>query len=113
VVEHARLNRHVSHDHFTVDGTLLEAWASIKSFKPKDGAKRNRSWFLFTGAASNLVRMCNLAEAALNRRSAAISGDKGLLRRSGPHPSRQGRIGRSSPAGSSIWIRREPISTPC
>ncbi|HKV56307.1 MAG TPA: IS5 family transposase [Candidatus Binataceae bacterium] len=26
----------LSHDHFTVDGTLLEAWASQKSFRPKD-----------------------------------------------------------------------------
>jgi len=37
VVEQARLRRYVSDDHFTVDGTLLEAWASVKSFKPKDG----------------------------------------------------------------------------
>jgi transposase len=37
VVELARLNHYVSDDHFTVDGTLLEAWASTKSFKPKDG----------------------------------------------------------------------------
>ena len=28
----------LSDEHFTVDGTLLEAWASHKSFKPKDGA---------------------------------------------------------------------------
>lgn len=27
-------------EHFTVDGTLLEAWASHKSFKPKGGAGR-------------------------------------------------------------------------
>jgi transposase len=27
----------LSHEHFTVDGTLLEAWASHKSFRPKDG----------------------------------------------------------------------------
>lgn len=25
----------VSHEHFSVDGTLIEAWASIKSYKPK------------------------------------------------------------------------------
>lgn len=25
-----------SNEHFTVDGTLIEAWASIKSFRPKD-----------------------------------------------------------------------------
>jgi transposase len=37
VVDQARLRRYVSDDHFSVDGTLLEAWASHKSFKPKDG----------------------------------------------------------------------------
>jgi Transposase DDE domain len=30
------LRRYVSSEHFSVDGTLLEAWASHKSFKPKD-----------------------------------------------------------------------------
>jgi len=42
VVEHARLQKYVSDDHFTVDGTLIEAWASLKSFKSKtqqDGPK--------------------------------------------------------------------------
>ena len=38
VVAQAHLRRYCSSDHFSVDGTLLEAWASHKSFKPKDGA---------------------------------------------------------------------------
>jgi len=29
----------LSTDHFSVDGTLIEAWASMKSIKPKDGPK--------------------------------------------------------------------------
>ena len=33
----ARRERLLSSDHFTVDGTLIEAWASFKSFKRKDG----------------------------------------------------------------------------
>ena len=37
VVRQAKLRRYISSDHFSVDGTLLEAWASHKSFKPKDG----------------------------------------------------------------------------
>jgi transposase len=37
VVDQAKLRRYLSSDHFCVDGTLLEAWASHKSFKPKDG----------------------------------------------------------------------------
>lgn len=28
----------LSSDHFSVDGTLIEAWASMKSFKQKDGS---------------------------------------------------------------------------
>src|SRR5579864_7964757 len=37
VVAQAKLRRYRSSEHFSVDGTLLEAWASHKSFKPKDG----------------------------------------------------------------------------
>ena len=33
---HAESERLLSHEHFTVDGTLLEAWASHKSFKRRD-----------------------------------------------------------------------------
>jgi transposase len=36
VVSHAREQGWTSDEHFTVDGTLLEAWASQKSFQPKD-----------------------------------------------------------------------------
>ena len=35
VVRQAKLRRYMSSDHFSVDGTLLDAWASHKSFKPK------------------------------------------------------------------------------
>ena len=28
----------LSNDHFSVDGTLIEAWAGMKSFRPKDGS---------------------------------------------------------------------------
>jgi hypothetical protein len=37
VVEQARGKGLTSDEHFTVDGTLLEAWASLKSFQPKEG----------------------------------------------------------------------------
>ena len=36
VVEQACALGLTSDEHFTVDGTLIEAWASLKSFKPKD-----------------------------------------------------------------------------
>jgi transposase len=37
IVKRARSQGLLSSDHFTVDGTLIEAWASTKSFKPKNG----------------------------------------------------------------------------
>jgi transposase len=37
VLDQARASNLLSDEHFTVDGTLVEAWASHKSFKPKDG----------------------------------------------------------------------------
>lgn len=32
-----KVKRLLSHEHFSVDGTLLKAWASLKSFRAKDG----------------------------------------------------------------------------
>jgi hypothetical protein len=37
VVREARALELLSDEHFSVDGTLIEAWASMKSFRPKDG----------------------------------------------------------------------------
>ena len=36
VVQEARRRLLLSADHFTVDGTLLDAWASHKSYRPRD-----------------------------------------------------------------------------
>ena len=38
VLAQPRVKTLMSSDHFSVDGTLIEAWASMKSFKPKDGS---------------------------------------------------------------------------
>jgi transposase len=38
VLSRSRVKRLLSSDHFSVDGTLIEAWASSKSFKPRDGS---------------------------------------------------------------------------
>ena len=54
VVELARNRGWFSDEHFSVDGTLIEAWASLKSFRPKDepppppGGDRN-DWVDFKG----------------------------------------------------------------
>jgi hypothetical protein len=40
----------MSSEHFSVDGTLIEAWASLKSFRPKDDEDSdNNGWADFRG----------------------------------------------------------------
>jgi transposase len=50
VVEQARSRQLLSSDHFSVDGTLIESWASAKSFRPKDDEDDdNNGWSDFSG----------------------------------------------------------------
>jgi hypothetical protein len=39
----ARELKLTSDEHFTVDGTLIEAWASLKSFRPKGEKPSDRT----------------------------------------------------------------------
>jgi hypothetical protein len=38
LLNHSEVKPLLSDEHFSVDGTLIEAWASQKSFRPKDGS---------------------------------------------------------------------------
>ena len=38
LLNHPQVKPLLSNEHFSVDGTLIEAWASQKSFRPKDGS---------------------------------------------------------------------------
>jgi transposase len=51
IVEIAREDGWASNEHFSVDGTLIEAWASMKSFKPKgsSGTGNGNDWTDFSG----------------------------------------------------------------
>ena len=42
VLAQPKVKRLLSSDHFSVDGTLIEAWASIKSFRRKDGGDKDQ-----------------------------------------------------------------------
>ena len=66
VVRRAKEGRLISAEHFTVDGTLIEAWASVKSFKKKGDSN--------DGPPDNLVR--------LNEAAARIAAQP-----DNPHPS--------------------------
>lgn len=53
VVKRARAEALMSSEHFSVDGTLIEAWASMKSFRPKDESDDDKGdgngWASFKG----------------------------------------------------------------
>ena len=41
LLAHPRVKGLLSQEHFSVDGTLIEAWASMKSFVPIDGGDQD------------------------------------------------------------------------
>ena len=88
----ARLNDWVSDEHFSVDGTLLEAWASHKSFRPKDGdgggdggdfrgqSRRNDTHASTTDPDARLIRKGQGKEARLSYLANALMENRnGLL----------------------------------
>ncbi|MGQ0669268.1 MAG: IS5 family transposase, partial [Actinomycetota bacterium] len=98
VLEEAQRRRLLSEEHFTVDGTLLEAWASLKSFRPRDdqdppeGAGRNPARDfrgkrrknethasttdaearLYTKSEGQTARLCFMAHALMENRSGLL-----------------------------------------
>src|SRR3954453_20577535 len=90
----------LSSEHFSVDGTLLEGWASLKSFRPKDGSgeppgagrngerdfhgepRRNESHASTTNPEARLfrkglgkeARLCFMGHALMENRNGLIVG---------------------------------------
>ena len=64
VLAQPRVKRLLSTDHFSVDGTLIEAWASMKSFRPKDGSDEPPP-----PAAGGTARRISTARSAPTRRT--------------------------------------------
>jgi len=86
VVERARAGDLLSDEHFTVDGTLIEAWASHKSFKPKSeddsngGAGRNAEVNFRGRARSNETHASTTdPDARLYRKSSTSGAVLGYL----------------------------------
>ena len=50
VLGQGRVSRLLSSEHFSVDGTMIEAWASMKSLRRKDGGDRRRAGQTAAGA---------------------------------------------------------------
>jgi hypothetical protein len=81
VLTQPQVKRLLSTDHFSVDGTLIEAWASMKSFRPKEGA----------GRAADAGRWAEprgeLSWSETHQRDARLddrSGGEALAQRTGP-----------------------------
>jgi hypothetical protein len=50
VLDQGAVKALLSDDHFSVDGTLIKTWASMKSFHPKDGSGRPRRQVVMASA---------------------------------------------------------------
>src|ERR1700740_2508408 len=94
LLNHPQVKPLLSDEHFSVDGTLIEAWASQKSFRPKDGSgddgknfhgqtRTNHTHASETDPDSRLYRKASGREAKLsymghvtmeNRNGLAIAG---------------------------------------
>jgi hypothetical protein len=67
----------LSSEHFSVDGTLIEAWASVKSFVPKDGSNEPPN------GGRNAARDFH-GEKRTNETHASTTGPDARLFRKGP-----------------------------
>lgn len=96
LLNHSEVKPLLSDEHFSVDGTLIEAWASQKSFRPKDGSgdddggadfhgqKRKNDTHasttdpdsrLYRKAAGREARLCYMGHATMeNRNGLAVAG---------------------------------------
>ena len=94
LLNHPDVKPLLSDDHFSVDGTLIEAWASHKSFRPKDssdddgtnfhGQKRKNDTHqstsdpdsrLYRKARGREARLCYMGHALMeNRHGLAVAG---------------------------------------
>lgn len=79
VVEEARRRELLSEEHFTVDGTLLEAWASLKSLRPRESSGEPPA----EGGGSN-PDVDFHGEKRSNATHVSTTDDQALLARKGP-----------------------------
>ena len=79
VLAQPRVRRLLSTEHFSVDGTLIDAWASVKSFRPKDdpGSPHDDGG---GGKASSSFR----GEKRSNATHASTTDSDAMLYRKGP-----------------------------
>jgi transposase len=95
LLNHPQVKPLLSDQHFSVDGTLIEAWASQRSFRPKHGSDGDGSDFhgqtrkndthqsttdpdsrLYRKAAGREARLCYMGHVTMeNRHGLAVAGE--------------------------------------
>ena len=84
VLAQPRVKRLLSSDHFSVDGTLIEAWASIKSFKPKDQGGTNQGEDPPPSAGGRNAEVDFRGQTRSNETHASTTDPQARLYRKGP-----------------------------
>jgi transposase len=94
LLHHPQVKPLLSDEHFSVDGTLIEAWASQRSFRPKDGSDGDGADFhgqtrkndthqsttdpdsrLYRKAAGREAKLCYMGHVTMeNRHGLAVAG---------------------------------------
>ena len=67
VLAQPRVKRLLSSEHFSVDGTLIEAWASMKSFKPRQAPGGTMTAAMTAGTGAATQRPTSRARSARTR----------------------------------------------
>ncbi len=75
----AEAKPHLSDEHFTVDGTLIEAWASQKSFQKKDGGDDQPGAVSRRASAQRNTRIENRSGCRLYRKGSGQEAKLGYL----------------------------------
>lgn len=83
VVAQPRVKRLLSSDHFSVDGTLIEAWASIKSFRKKDGGDNDKE-----GPGRNSERSFHKEKRSNETHQSTTDPDARLYRKADGQPAK-------------------------
>lgn len=83
VLAQPRVKRLMSSDHFSVDGTLIEAWASLKSFRRKDGTDNDPD-----GRGRNAERAFHKEKRSNETHQSTTDPEARLYKKGGGQPAR-------------------------
>jgi transposase len=83
ILSQPRVKRLLSSDHFSVDGTLIEAWASIKSFRRKDGSDNDSD-----GPGRNAERSFHKEQRSNESHESTTDPEARLYKKGGGQPAK-------------------------